>query len=238
MSMTYTTIFCIIGKPGTGKTKFIKKIMSDQDFVERFGLTRMAYCTTKVRRYAEQEYYYTFMPYTEYRRIDRNDIIEFRSYDNYDGETYFSFTRKQDINLGSTYICECTPVQCINYIKWAKNAELYEPTNQIRIYPIIINSPIFNRMGRLWEKVVTDEDIYEFCGKILTEKYEFSLFIKDFPELLTDTSNRHSIVINNEVDGEDFIISCAGTIKSFIAEKMKELAALKTEIEEKEMGSV
>ena len=238
MSMTYTTIFCIIGKPGTGKTKFIKKIMSDQDFVERFGLTRMAYCTTKVRRYAEQEYYYTFMPYAEYRRIDRNDIIEFRSYDNYDGETYFSFTRKQDINLGSTYICECTPVQCINYIKWAKNAELYEPTNQIRIYPIIINSPIFNRMGRLWEKVVTDEDIYEFCGKILTEKYEFSLFIKDFPELLTDTSNRHSIVINNEVDGEDFIISCAGTIKSFIAEKMKELAALKTEIEEKEMGSV
>ena len=238
MSMTYTTIFCIIGKPGTGKTRFIRKIMSDTAFVERIGLTRLMYCSTKVRRYAEQEYDYIFMPYAEYRRIDRASIIEFRSYDSYDGETYFSFTRRQDINLGSTYICEASPVQCTNYIKWAKITELKEPTNQIKVFPIVINSPIFDRMYRLWEKVVTDEDIYEFCGKILSEKYEFSLFIKDFPELLNDTNNRNSLVINNEGSGEDFIISCSGMIKSFISEKMNELITFRKEIEEKEMNKI
>ena len=215
--LTHTNIFCLIGKPGSGRNTLMNKVLENSKFAEEINLKRLVYCTTRHKRYNEiPDVSFHYISQEEYLAMDKDDIIEFRSYDAFNKKTYFCFTRKIDVEIGNNYICKASPVQFINYYKWAKYTELNQPLTQIKVFPIVVTAPIFERLRRDLSTTVIDNDVYDICLDIIAEKYEYSLFIKDFPDIITDSTNRSSLVLNNEVNGAEALEELSTKMKKFM----------------------
>lgn len=224
MDLTHTNIFCLIGKPGAGRTTILNGILKDKTFTKEWNINKLIYCTTRKKKHWEiEDESYHYIKLRDYKAINKEDIIEFRSYDTYSRSTFYIFTRKEDLKIGENYICKTTPMQFCNYHKWAGYAELENPLNQIKIYPVIINSPIFERVDRIMhEKVLVDSDVYENCTKIMSEQFEFSILLKEFPDILTDYNNENSLILNNEFHNIKDIHEIIIELKAFIADKVTE----------------
>ena len=224
MDITHTNIFCLIGKTGAGRSTILSGILEDKAFAKEWDINRLIYCTTRKKKYWEtDELSYHYIKLKDYNAINKDDLVEFRSYDTYSMDTYYIFTRKEDIELGNNYICKTSPKQFCNYNNWARYEELKNPMNQIKVYPVVVNCPIFERMDRIMhENVLVDADVYEKCTKILVEQSEFSKLLKEYPDILTDFSNENSIILNNELHDLEDIIEIVNNLKAFISNKITE----------------
>lgn len=221
MEPLVTNIFAVMGKPGAGKSTLIKNILNKDKFVERFNLTKLVYGTTRpMSPYDVEGNTYHFYSKDEFENIDPDDIIESRSYDTiYTGETHYFFTLKSHIKFGSNYIGQISAFQYEDLKKWATITQLKNSMIQINIYPIMINAPIFEREKRLMNKASNEQDVYDMCGRLITEKYEFETVIKNNLELI-DSMNPNTCIIDNSSMGRQNIALISNRVENFISSKL------------------
>jgi len=221
MEPLVTNIFAVMGKPGAGKSTLIKNVLSKETLVNRFNLTKLVYGTTRpMNPYDIEGNTYHFYTLDEYENIDPDDIIESRSYDIiYTGETQYYFTLKSHIKFGTNYIAQISAFQYDELKKWAFITQLKNSMVQINIYPIMINAAIFEREKRLMNKASNEQDVYDMCGRIITEKYEFNSVISNNPELI-DPSNPDTCIIDNSSMGRQNIALISNQVEKFISNKL------------------
>jgi len=215
-----TTVLCIMGKPGSGRSTLVRYILDDSKFVEKINLNKLVYGTTRPMKATDIEgETFFFMSKEEFDNIDTNEIIESRSYDTIHNEVYEYFTLKDYINLGKTYILKSSVFQYEEYKKWADLIQLKYPMVQIYIYPIIIQCPIFERHKRLINKASTEDDVYKICTEIIRERYEFNEVAKNNPEI-TDTMNINTLVLENSTGDKKQLLILKNDIEKFIENKL------------------
>ena len=215
-----TTIFCIMGKPGSGRSTLVRYILDDSKFVEKINLNKLVYGTTRPMKATDIEgETFFFMSKEEFDNIDTEEIIESRSYDTIYNEVYEYFTLKDYINLGKTYILKSSVFQYEEYKKWADLIQLKYPMVQIYIYPIIIHCPIFERHKRLINKASTEDDVYKICTEIVRERYEFNEVAKNNPEI-TDIMNTNTLVLENSTGDKKQLLILKNDIEKFIEKKL------------------
>lgn len=221
MEPLVTNIFAVMGKPGAGKSTLIKNILNKEKFINRFNLTKLVYGTTRsMSPYDVEGNTYHFYTKDEFENIDPDDIIESRSYDIiYTGETQYFFTLKSHIKFGSNYIAQISAFQYEELKKWAFLTQLKNSMIQINIYPIMINAPIFEREKRLMNKASNEQDVYDMCGRLITEKYEFDTVIKNNLELI-DSRNPNTCIIDNSSMGRQNIALISNRVENFISSKL------------------
>ena len=215
-----TNLFCIIGKPGTGKQSILDCIFSNARFIDRYNILRFTCGTTKdIRVNDYDKSRYDRYSYDEYKNINPSLIIESRSYDNIlDGRTEYYFTLESHIEFGKTMIGITTLFQYEELKKWAQIKQMENLLLEINIYPIYIESPLFCRIKRLiWRSKGDENFIYEVCVKIISERYEYRPVIEN---KVIDRSNPDVLIIDNG-DSVDFNITIAKQIRIFIEKKIK-----------------
>lgn len=216
-----TNIFCIIGKPGSGRNTILNSIMNKTDFIEKMDLHKFIYGTTRpMNSYDIDGESYHFMTNDEFENLDPYEIIESRSYDNiYTNKVYYFFTLKSYIKFGLNYIGKVSTYQYSELKKWAFITQLKNTMVRINIYPIIVNAPIFERERRLMNKASTDEDVYNMCNKLITEKYEFKLIIDTNPEII-DYMNPNTCILDNGKSGKHNIVLLTDKTEEFISDRI------------------
>lgn len=221
MEPLVTNIFAVMGKPGAGKSTLIKNILNKEKFIDKFNLTKLVYGTTRpMSPFDVEGNTYHFYSKDEFENIDPDDIIESRSYDIiYTGETQYFFTLKSHIKFGSNYIAQISAFQYEELKKWAFVTQLKNSMIQINIYPIMINAPIFEREKRLMNKASNEQDVYDMCGRLITEKYEFDTVIKNNLELI-DSMNPNTCIIDNSSMGRQNIALISNRVENFISSKL------------------
>lgn len=216
-----TNIFCLIGKPGSGKETILHKLISDTEFSTKYNINKLIYGTTRPMREGEIDgYNYHFFTKKEFDNIDPKEFIESRSYDNiYINDIYWYFTLKRDIVLGNNYIAKVSTFQYSEFKRWAFLSQLENSMHRIHIYPVMIEAPIFERVKRLIEISNTEQDIYNMCSKLITEQFEFKTVVQKNPELI-DILNKDTCIIDNSYHGELYIKKAILNLKSFIINKI------------------
>lgn len=221
MEPVTTNIFCLIGKPGSGRETILKSVINDAEFVGKNKLHKFIYGTTRPMSSSDIDgESYHFMSNEDFENLDTSEIIESRSYDNiYTNETYYYFTLKEYIKFGYNYIGKISTFQYSELKKWALISQLKNTMFRINIYPIIINASIFEREKRLMNKASIDEDVYNMCSKLLTEKYEFKLVIEKNPEII-DYMNPNTCILDNGKSGKQNITLLTNKVEKFISERI------------------
>ena len=221
MEPIITNIFCIMGKRGSGKSTLIKNILNKSDFVDKHDILKLVIGTTKpMGPYDIEGDTYHFYTKDEFENIDPDDFIESRSYDIiYTNDIHFYFTLKDHIKFGKNYIGQFTAFQYEEFKKWALLAQLKNSLIRINIYPIMINAPIFEREKRLMNKASTEQDVYDMCSRLITEKYEFSSVIKNNPELI-DSMNPDTCILDNSKSTKQNMALLTNTVEKFISNKI------------------
>lgn len=215
-----TNIFCLIGKPGSGRETIQKNILSRKEFIDKYNIKKLVYGTTRPIKPGDIEgETYHFFTDEEYANIDSDELIESRSYDNYGGKIYYYFTLKNYIMFGDTYIAKVSTQQYVELKKWALTTQMSNPTCCINIYPIMITAPIFEREKRMMSKASTDADVYNMCIKLVAERYEFCDVINKNPELI-DNMNHNSCILDNSKSGRHNIILLGDQLQKFIEIKI------------------
>ena len=104
-----TNIFCLLGKPGSGRDTLLSGILKDDNFLDEFNIKKLVCGTTRPIKPGEiNGYHYHFFTKEEYELIEPTEFIEARSYDNiYINDIYWYFTLKKYIVYGNNYI-QCT----------------------------------------------------------------------------------------------------------------------------------
>lgn len=221
MEPVITNIFCLIGKPGSGRETLLSKIISDKSFTDKFNINKLVYGTTRPMREGEIDGYdYNFYTKKDFDSIEPDEIIESRSYDNiYINDIYWYFTLKKDIILGNNYIAKVSTFQYIEFKKWAFLYQLGNSMYRIQVYPIVVEAPIMKRVNRLLNKSHNEQDIYNMCSKLITERFEFKNVIINNPEL-TDKLNKDTCIIENNNNSEQYIVEAVKRLKLFIMNKI------------------
>lgn len=215
-----TNLFCIIGKPYSGKSTLMNELLKREN-ITNLGIKKLVYGTTREQRINEVNgESYNFVSLSEFENINEDDIIESRIYDDIiTGNSYYYFTLKSDIKLGNNYLMECTIFQYEELKKWIMIRQLRSSTNRMNIYPIVINSSIFERLKRGFKNVHTEDDVYRYIDKILSERFEFTTAIKNNPEL-SDYHNPDTCIIENKDNAFVQITVAVNNIEKFIIEKL------------------
>lgn len=216
-----TNIFCLLGKPGSGRLSILNSVLNDTVFCDKYKLERLVYGTTRPIRPGDIDgETYHFMNEDQYKDIPQGDIIECRSYDIvYTDDIHYYFTLNSYIQFGKNYIVKASTVQYSEYKKWALLTQLKNSMLQINIYPILVNAPIFEREKRMMLTASTEDDVYSMCSKFITEKYEFKLAINENPELI-DPDNRDSCILDNSKSGRQNILLLKDQLETFIGRKI------------------
>lgn len=216
-----TNIFCLLGKPGSGRLSILNSVLNDTEFCNKYKLERLVYGTTRPIRPGDIDgETYHFMNEIQYKDIPQEDFIESRSYDVvYNDDIHYYFTLKNYIQFGKNYIAKVSTIQYSEYKKWALLAQLKNNLLQINIYPILINAPIFEREKRMMLQSSTEDDVYSMCSKFITEKYEFKVAIEENPELI-DTYNNDSCILDNSKSGRLNITVLKHQLENFISTKI------------------
>lgn len=211
-----TNLFCLIGKPGTGKSAVLETLLSNVPLVNDYGLRRFVHGTTKQLGPDDiNDTTYQFYTVNEYRNINPNQIIESRSYDDiYTGEIDYYFTLVEQIELGKNLIGVTTLFQYEEIKKWMTIQQMTYPASKICIYPIYIQSPLHSRISRLLRESGSTEDIkiYNLCANIISERYEYR---ESNENTIIDKANPDTCIVNN-MDGEENLDRVCDTIEKFI----------------------
>lgn len=221
MKPVTTNIFCIIGQPGSGKDIILQNLFDRSEFINKYHITKFVYGTTRPIKTTDIEgVTYRFFTKEEYNNLDSSQIIESRSYENVNnGDVYYYFTLLNHITYGSNNIGKVSLFQYDDLKKWALKTQLANPSHRINIYPIFIKASIFEREKRMVNKSSTDNDIYDMCARLLTEKYEFDTVVKSNPEII-DELNPDTCIVDNSKSGKTNIIILIDKIESFIKNKI------------------
>lgn len=216
-----TNIFCLLGKPGSGRLSILNFILNDTNFCDKYKLERLVYGTTRPIRPGDIDgETYHFMTSEQYKDIPQEDFIESRSYDIiYNDDIHYYFTLRNYIQFGKNYIAKVSTVQYSEYKKWALLTQLKNSLLQVNIYPILVNAPIFEREKRIMLQASTEDDVYNMCSKFITEKYEFKLAINENPELI-DAYNNDSCILDNSKSGRQNIVLLKDQLENFIGTKI------------------
>lgn len=219
-AVSNTNIFCIIGKPGSGRKTILKNIFNRSKFIDKYDINRFVYGTTKNMSPDDIDgETYHFMSQEDFNNLDPEQIIESRSYDPIFDDPFEYFTLVSHIKLGNNYIGRVSPFQYAELKKWASKMQIKLPLTQINIYPIIVYSPIFVREKRLMNQASSEEDVYTICSKLITERYEFNTVTKENPEI-TDQMNPNTLHIDNSKTNKSNIVLVCNDIEKFIEKKI------------------
>lgn len=218
-----TNIFCLIGKPGSGRKTILREVLKDKDFMIDNQIDILPTGTTRKKNRLDVENSYCYVTEEEYKAIKPDKLIESRSYDSIiDLKTYYYFTDIDYIHFGYNLISIVTPMQYHDIKQWSFIFELKNPLVKINVYSMIINSSIYSRSRRLMNQAATEEEVYIFCNNILGENNEFNYIHALNPEL-SDASNANTLIIQNQLDNGDltnYPILLSEEVKSFITHKL------------------
>ena len=216
-----TNIFCLLGKPGSGRDTLLSGILKDDNFLDEFNIKKLVCGTTRPIKPGEiNGYHYHFFTKEEYELIEPTEFIEARSYDNiYINDIYWYFTLKKYIVYGNNYITKVSTFQYSEFKKWALLSQLENSMHRINIYPVMIETPIYERVNRMILKSKSEEDIYRMCSKLLTEQFEFKTVLEQNPEVV-DPLNQDSCIIDNSETGKESISNAIDLLELFIRRKI------------------
>lgn len=156
-------IFCLVGESGSGKSTYLDLITNQYK-----NIKELKYCTTRSKRYAEEDTYY-FMTNDEYLNIAKdnlttNEIIESRMYEKYDEKVYYFTLRKNlEVENCDALICAASVDQALSYRSVLDN-----------VYIIDIKVDLKERLKRLIERTNTNDEILEVCRRTIEEQEEYS----------------------------------------------------------------
>ena len=227
MKPVTTNIFCIMGNPGSGKGIILQNLLDRSEFIINYNISKFVYGTTRPMKTTDIEgLTYHFFTKEEYNNLNSSEIIESRSYDNVNtGEIYYYFTLLSHITYGSNNIGKVSLFQYDELKKWAFKTQLSNPMHRINLYPIMINASIFEREKRMINKASNENDIYEICARLLSERYEFDTVVKSNPEII-DKLNPNTCIIDNSKSGKQNIILAIDTIELFIQDKITQVQGI------------
>lgn len=216
-------VFCIVAKTGAGKSEYLKRIISDKNFINKFNLKMLTYGTTRKKREGEVngiDYY--FHTKDEFNNIPREELIEVRSYFMInDGEVEY-FTKKEYFETESNILCITSPYQFENYRNWiSKQNILYK--NKYNLNLIIIDTSLENRLLRSVKRLKNknDKDILEICRRLIEETVEYDNVASKVPELIDPMTSTNTCFINNDNEGDQYIEENISIIKEFIRRRIK-----------------
>ena len=208
-------IFCIVAKTGSGKSKYLKEIMSDSYFLHKMNLSLLVYGTTRKKRKDEIDGIdYNFYTQEQYEEIPEEDLVEYRSYYTLNDGTVYYFTKKEYFDNCKNTICVASPYQYESYRNWIAKQNI--KGENYRIFLIAIDTDLDIRIRRLLERAEKDDDIYEFCRRVIQEKAEFEDIEKRVPEFIDPMMATNVCFINNNSSLEVDILCNVIKIKEFI----------------------
>lgn len=222
--MIYTNLFCLLGRPGSGRTSVLKSVLSDKEFVEKHRISRFTYGTTRALKpddiMGENYFFFSDKEFQEIRKTDPDSIIESRSYDliNSTKPNYY-FTLKDHIRFGDNYIGRVSLYQYEELKSWAEKTQLKMPSIQINIYPIMIDCTVFECFDRLENKLSDETDLYNLFARMVSERYEYEQALDRNPEVF-DGANHNTLVLSNMTRNSDAILGLASETKAFIVSKL------------------
>ena len=155
-------IFCIIGQSGAGKSTYLDLILNDKKMKNK--VKELKYCTTRKKRYEEEESYYFVKNDKFIEELEAGNIIESRHYEKYDEDVEY-FTTYDNLNVQDcdVLICAASVDQVLAYIEKLDN-----------IYVIDVKVDLKERIQRLLERAETNDEVLEVCRRALEEQEEYS----------------------------------------------------------------
>ena len=155
-------IFCIIGQSGAGKSTYLDLILNDKKMKNK--VKELKYCTTRKKRYEEEESYYFVKNDKFIEELEAGNVIESRHYEKYDEDVEY-FTTYDNLNVQDcdALICAASVDQVLSYIEKLDN-----------IYVIDIKVDLKERIQRLLERAETNDEVLEVCRRALEEQEEYS----------------------------------------------------------------
>ncbi len=220
----YTNIFCLLGRPGSGRTSVLKNVLLDKEFIEKHDISRFTYGTTRAFKPDDimgvTYFFFTDKEFQEILKSDPGSIIESRSYDLIGSiKPNYYFTLKDHIKFGTNYIGRVSLYQYEELKSWAEKNQLKMPTIQINIYPIMVDCGVFECFDRLEIKLSDESDLYNLFARMVSERYEYEQAVNDNPEVI-DTTNRNTLFLDNRTHDFSNIPKLAQETKDFIDKKL------------------
>ena len=156
-------IFCIVGESGCGKSTYLDLILNSNRY--DYNLKELKYCTTRRKRYSEENDYY-FMSNDEYlkiKSINPDNIVEYRHYNKYDEDVYY-FTLRKNLECEGydALICAASVDQALSYMKALDD-----------VYIIDIKVELKERIKRLLNRANTNNEVLEICRRTVEEQDEY-----------------------------------------------------------------
>lgn len=223
-NVVYTNIFCLIGRPGSGRTSVLKTVLSDKDFVEKRRISRFTYGTTRALKpddiIGETYFFFSEKEFQEIKMNDPASIIESRSYDLVTSiKPNYYFTLRDHIKFGTNYLGKVSLYQYEELKSWAELLQLKMPSMQVNVYPIMVDCNSFECFDRLENKLSDENDLYDLFARMVSEKYEYEQTIADNPEIM-DPTNTNTLVLDNTRHDYHNISKLAEFTKNFIESKL------------------
>jgi guanylate kinase len=155
-------IFCIVGQSGAGKSTYLDLILNDKKMKNK--VKELKYCTTRRKRYKEEDSYYFVKNDKFIEELEAGNVIESRHYEKYDEDVEY-FTTYDNLNVQDcdALICAASVDQALSYIEKLDN-----------IYVIDIKVDLKERIQRLLERAETNDEVLEVCRRALEEQEEYS----------------------------------------------------------------
>ena len=213
-------IFCIVGASGAGKSYYYNSITLDTKFMKKAKAKALVYGTTRPPREGEKDGIdYNFVTLEDYKNIDRNKILESRSYNRMDGVVYYFTLEDYIIEEDKNLICTSSLFQYESYRNWINIKNLREP-DSYKLYLIILDAGIKNRLCRtVNNRCKNENDIYEACRRVVEERAELDTVRARVPELMDPMSYNTVLFIDTNDISKDSNINNLNKIKDFILSK-------------------
>lgn len=192
----------------------LDSIFSNERFVEKYDISRFVCGTTKEMGLIDyEESMYEKYTLEEYRNIDPAEIIESRSCDDIiSGKLFYYFTLERHIDLSKNMVGITSIFQFEEIKKWAQIKQMETLPSEINVYPIYIETPLSDRIKYLISKCKTENDMYEVCADIVSERFEYRPVLENKVIGKTDPKVLH---ITN-VDGINQMPKIYKEVKAFI----------------------
>src|SRR5574344_188396 len=229
MKLTVTNIFCVLGKPGSGRYSIMLNMLARRDFIEKYSIDKLVIGTTrKMNKTEESSRRFVYMSELDYKHINNDEpdrLIDTSSVDDIvDNEIYYEFILKDSISLSKNYIGITSISQYKELKKWANREKLKDKNIQINIYPVMVIASIFERTTRMLSKCNTELDIYKMCAKILLEKYEYSDGETEGSKVdfeIINHSNPNTCLLNNDKPGKENVAILGDKLQKFIMTRVE-----------------
>lgn len=160
-------LICLIGMGCSGKDTLLKKVL--KDYGESLNLVPVVPYTTRPKRDGEIEgVEYHFVTYEQMVKMNKQGrILEARGYKVANGEVYYYFTEKFDINDGNTYIT----ISTIDGVK-----SFYRRFGATQVHTIYLYVSDETRFVRAYNRESEQEtpNYDELCRRFLQDKIDYS----------------------------------------------------------------